>query len=86
VRGGDAPDRGAADADGAPREAVVQPVPAVDSGTRMVTPERILWPEHEFKEPPAAGTGGLIEPVLVYDEPVQRVKGPDSGPDENLGF
>lgn len=84
VRGGDAPDRPAAVADAAPREAVVPPV---DPATTVVTmPDRILWPEHEFREPPKAGTGGPIEPPLVYDEPVVREKGPDSGPDEELGF
>lgn len=82
VPSGDASDRPAAAADVVSREAVVQPVPAVDpergvvlTGTVFGHPERL-----------AVSAAEAAEILAREPEPVQRVKGPDSGPDEKLGF
>lgn len=68
-----ASDRPAAPADAVSGEAVVQPVPALDPRARVVR-----LPDMDLKLEPAA------DPPPY--EPVPREKGPDSGPDDNLGF
>ncbi len=80
-------DRGAESADALSGEAVVQPVPAVD-------PVPGVEREYEASDNPLtevlgethvySGSLDLIGKMIV--PPVQRVKGPDSGPDDELGF
>lgn len=93
VRGGDASDRAPALADAVSGEAVVQPVPAVDPERPMDAvinemnelTKRVLDRAAVEDAARPMDPNAKFQPNLMY-APVPRMKGPDSGPDDELGF